>query len=68
MDTVPMVNLDWALSAVGPSRPKWHVPAMSGFPSLATNQRTLLEVRFVPKADSSIADAGQWVRRVGVTL
>src|SRR5258705_10288902 len=41
------------------SRPNWAVCAMSGLPPIATEQRTSLEVRFVPKADDgTIAASG----------
>ena len=38
-------------SALGHSRPKWAVLAMSGLPPLATELRTSLEVRLVPKPE-----------------
>ena len=36
------------MSRMGHSLPKWAYPAMSGLPSIATELRTSLEVRFVP--------------------
>ena len=39
------------MSQMGHLRPNWTVRAMSAFLPLATELRTLLEVRFVPNAD-----------------
>ena len=39
------------MSHLGHSRPKWAVRAMSGSPPIATELRTSLEVRFVPRAE-----------------
>jgi hypothetical protein len=42
------------MTLMGHSRPNWAVCAMSGLPPLATGERTLLEVRFVPKSDIDV--------------
>jgi hypothetical protein len=41
----------WLMTALGPSRPKWAVRAMSGLPPVATELRTSMAVRFVPTSD-----------------
>jgi hypothetical protein len=43
------------MSEMGHSRPKWAVRAMSGLPPVATELRTSMVVRFVPKPDSCTA-------------
>ena len=47
------------MSAVGQSLPKWGVGVTSAFPPLATERRTLQEVRFVPATDSCAATKHQ---------
>jgi hypothetical protein len=39
------------MSLLGHSLPKWAARRMSAFPLIATELRTSLEVRFVPKAE-----------------
>jgi hypothetical protein len=41
----------WLMSQMGQSLPKWAVSVTSAFPPIATELRTLLEVRFVPTSD-----------------
>src|SRR6266404_9249031 len=46
-----MAKSDTAMTALGHLRPNWTVRATSAFLPLATELRTLLEVRFVPRTE-----------------
>jgi hypothetical protein len=45
------VSITVAMTAVGHSRPNWPIRVMSAIPLIATELRTLLVVRLVPKGD-----------------
>jgi hypothetical protein len=46
------------MSHEGQTRPNWMVRATSVMPPIATELRTSLEVRFVPKGDIDLTAAG----------
>ena len=53
IDQKRFCSVEVATPAVGHSRPRWSVRAMSGLPPLATELRTSLVVRFAPRTDVS---------------